>query len=259
MSIIEAIILGLIQGLTEFLPVSSSGHIEIGKAILGVEVKENLQFTVAVHAATVLSTLVVFRKEIIDLFIGFFKFKINDETKFVIKILLSTIPVLFVGFFLKDEVERLFDGNLLVVGIMLLVTALLLTLSKYLQRANTKPIGYRNAFIIGIAQAIAVMPGLSRSGSTISSGLILGNHREEVAKFSFLMVIIPILGAAVLDVAKGEFSTVDIQPIIAGFIAAFISGYVACSWMVKLVRKGNLIWFALYCAIVGLTAIIFSL
>ena len=259
MSIIEAIILGLIQGLTEFLPVSSSGHIEIGKAILGVEVKENLQFTVAVHAATVLSTLVVFRKEIIDLFIGFFKFKINDETKFVIKILLSTIPVLFVGFFLKDEVERLFDGNLLVVGIMLLVTALLLTLSKYLQRANTKPIGYRNAFIIGVAQAIAVMPGLSRSGSTISTGLILGNHRDEVAKFSFLMVIIPILGAAVLDIAKGEFSTVDIQPIIAGFIAAFISGYVACSWMVKLVRKGNLIWFALYCAIIGVSAIIFSL
>jgi len=259
MSIIEAIILGLIQGLTEFLPVSSSGHIEIGKAILGVEVKENLQFTVAVHAATVLSTLVVFRKEIIDLFIGFFKFKINDETKFVIKILLSTIPVLFVGFFLKDEVERLFDGNLLVVGIMLLVTALLLTLSKYLQRANTKPIGYRNAFIIGVAQAIAVMPGLSRSGSTISTGLILGNHRDEVAKFSFLMVIIPILGAAVLDIAKGEFSTVDIQPIIAGFIAAFISGYVACSWMVKLVRKGNLIWFALYCVIIGVSAIIFSL
>jgi len=259
MSIIEAIILGLIQGLTEFLPVSSSGHIEIGKAILGVEVKENLQFTVAVHAATVLSTLVVFRKEIIDLFIGFFKFKMNDETKFVLKIVLSTIPVLFVGFFLKDEVERLFDGNLLVVGIMLLVTALLLTLSKYLQRANTKPIGYRNAFIIGVAQAIAVMPGLSRSGSTISTGLILGNHRDEVAKFSFLMVIIPILGAAVLDIAKGEFSTVDIQPIIAGFIAAFISGYVACSWMVKLVRKGNLIWFALYCAIIGVSAIIFSL
>lgn len=259
MSIIEAIILGLIQGLTEFLPVSSSGHIEIGKAILGVEVKENLQFTVAVHAATVLSTLVVFRKEIIDLFIGFFKFKMNDETKFVLKILFSTIPVLFVGFFLKDEVEKLFDGNLQVVGIMLLVTALLLTLSKYLQRANTKPIGYRNAFIIGIAQAIAVMPGLSRSGSTISTGLILGNHRDEVAKFSFLMVIIPILGAAVLDFAKGEFTTVDIQPIIAGFIAAFVSGYVACSWMVKLVRKGNLIWFALYCAVVGLTAIIFSL
>lgn len=259
MSIIEAIILGIIQGLTEFLPVSSSGHIEIGKAILGVEVKENLQFTVAVHAATVLSTLVVFRKEIIDLFIGFFKFKMNDETKFILKILLSTIPVLFVGFFLKDEVEKLFDGNLLVVGIMLLVTALLLTLSKYLQRANTTPIGYRNAFIIGIAQAIAVMPGLSRSGSTISTGLILGNHRDEVAKFSFLMVIIPIFGAAALDVIKGDFSVVNIQPIIAGFIAAFISGYVACSWMVKLVRKGNLIWFALYCAIVGLTAIIFSL
>lgn len=259
MSIIEAIILGLIQGLTEFLPVSSSGHIEIGKAILGVEVKESLEFTVAVHTATVLSTLVVFRKEIIALLGGFLKFKMNDETKFVLKILLSTIPVLLVGFLLKEEVEKLFDGNLLVVGIMLLFTALLLTLSKYLQRANTKPIGYRDSFIIGIAQAIAVMPGLSRSGSTISTGLILGNHRDEVAKFSFLMVIIPILGAAVLDIAKGEFVIVDIQPIIAGFIAAFVSGYVACSWMVKLVRKGNLIWFALYCAVVGLTAIIFSL
>lgn len=259
MTIIEAIILGLIQGLTEFLPVSSSGHIELGKAILGVEIKEGVAFTVAVHAATVLSTLVVFRKDIINLFAGFFKFKMNVETQFVLKILLSTIPVLLVGIFLKDEVEKLFDGNLLVVGIMLLVTATLLTLSKYLQRANTKPITYRDSFIIGIAQAIAVLPGLSRSGSTISTGLMLGNNRDEVAKFSFLMVIIPILGAAFLDLAKGEFEPINIQPIIAGFIAAFITGYFACSWMVKLVRKGNLIWFAIYCAIVGLTAIIFAL
>lgn len=259
MTIIEAIILGLIQGLTEFLPVSSSGHIELGKAILGVEVKESIEFTVAVHAATVLSTLVVFRKDIINLFAGFFKFKMNVETQFVLKILLSTIPVLFVGIFLKDEVEKLFDGNLLIVGIMLVVTAILLTLSKYFQRTNTKPITYRDSFIIGIAQAIAVLPGLSRSGSTISTGLILGNNRDEVAKFSFLMVIIPILGAAFLDLAKGEFGIISLQPIIAGFIAAFISGYVACSWMVKLVRKGNLIWFAVYCAIVGLIAIIFAL
>ncbi|MGE0077766.1 MAG: undecaprenyl-diphosphate phosphatase [Bacteroidales bacterium] len=259
MTIIEAIILGLIQGLTEFLPVSSSGHIELGKAILGVNVQESLEFTIAVHAATVLSTLVVFRKDIINLFAGFFKFKMNDETKFVLKILLSTIPVLFVGFFLKDEVEKLFEGNLLIVGIMLLVTALLLTLSKYLQSVNTKPIGSRDSFIIGIAQAIAVLPGLSRSGSTISTGLILGNHRDEIAKFSFLMVIIPILGAAVLDVAKGDFGAISLQPVLAGFVAAFVSGYLACNWMVKLVRKGNLIWFAVYCAIVGLTAIIFSL
>lgn len=259
MSIIEAIILGLIQGLTEFLPVSSSGHIEIGKAILGVEVKDSLEFTVAVHAATVLSTLVVFRKDIVNLFAGFFKFRMNDETKFVLKILLSTLPVLFVGLFFKDKVETLFEGNLLIVGAMLLVTAILLTLSKYLQRANTRPISYRDSLIIGIAQAIAVLPGLSRSGSTISTGLILGNHRDEVAKFSFLMVIIPILGATFLDVAKGKFGAFSIQPIIAGFIAAFVSGYLACSWMVKLVRKGNLFWFAIYCAIIGLTAIIFSL
>ncbi len=259
MTIIEAIILGLIQGLTEFLPVSSSGHIELGKAILGVDVKESIEFTVAVHAATVLSTLVVFRKDIIELLTGFFKFKMNLETKFVLKILLSTIPVLFVGIFLKDEVEKLFDGSLLIVGAMLLVTATLLTLSKYLQRETTKPITYRDSFIIGIAQAIAVLPGLSRSGSTISTGLILGKHRDEVAKFSFLMVIIPILGAAFLDFAKGEFGAIDFKPVIAGFIAAFVSGYFACSWMVKLVRKGNLIWFAIYCAIVGLTAIIFAL
>ena len=259
MTIIEAIILGLIQGLTEFLPVSSSGHIEIGKAILGVEVKEGLEFTVAVHAATVLSTLVVFRKEIIDLFTGFFKFKMNVETHFIFKILVSTIPVLFVGFLLKDKVEMLFDGNLLIVGFMLLLTAGLLTLSKYLQKTNTKPVSYRDAPTIGIAQAIAVMPGLSRSGSTISTGLMLGNNRDEVAKFSFLMVIIPILGAAILDVAKGEFATVSVQPIVAGFIAAFVSGYIACSWMVKLVRKGNLIWFAVYCAIMGLAAIMYSL
>ncbi len=259
MSILEAIILGLIQGLTEFLPVSSSGHIELGKAILGVEIKDSIEFTVAVHAATVLSTLVVFRKEIAILFAGFFKFKMNPETQFVLKILASTIPVLLVGLFLKEEVEALFDGNLLVVGFMLLVTATLLALTKYFKKTTTKPIGYRNAFIIGIAQAIAVMPGLSRSGSTISTGLILGNHRDEVAKFSFLMVIIPILGAAILDLAKGEFASVDIQPLAAGFVAAFVSGYIACSWMIKLVRKGNLIWFAAYCAIAGTAAIIYSL
>ncbi|MCB8965012.1 MAG: undecaprenyl-diphosphate phosphatase [Bacteroidales bacterium] len=259
MSILEAIILGVIQGLTEFLPVSSSGHIELGKAILGVEIKDSIEFTVAVHAATVLSTLVVFRKEIASLFAGFFKFKMNPETQFVLKILVSTIPVLLVGLFLKEKVEALFDGNLLVVGFMLLVTATLLALTKYFKKTTTKPIGYRNAFIIGIAQAIAVMPGLSRSGSTISTGLILGNHRDEVAKFSFLMVIIPILGAAILDLAKGEFASVDIQPLAAGFVAAFVSGYIACSWMIKLVRKGNLIWFAAYCAIAGTAAIIYSL
>lgn len=259
MSTIQAIILGIIQGLTEFLPVSSSGHIELGKAILGIEVKESLEFTIAVHAATVLSTIVVFRKDILELLGGFFKFRMNNETHFIFKILISTIPVLFIGLFFKDQVETLFEGNLLIVGSMLLVTAILLTLSKYLQKATTRPIGYRDSIIIGIAQAIAVLPGLSRSGSTISTGLMLGNHRDEVAKFSFLMVIIPILGAAFLDVVKSDFGTVSLPSIVAGFIAAFISGYIACSWMVKLVKKGNLIWFAIYCAIVGVIAIISAL
>lgn len=259
MSTIQAIILGIIQGLTEFLPVSSSGHIELGKAILGIEVKESLEFTIAVHAATVLSTIVVFRKDILELLGGFFKFRMNNETHFIFKILISTIPVLFIGLLFKDQVETLFEGNLLIVGSMLLVTAILLTLSKYLQKATTRPIGYRDSIIIGIAQAIAVLPGLSRSGSTISTGLMLGNHRDEVAKFSFLMVIIPILGAAFLDVVKSDFGTVSLPSIVAGFIAAFISGYIACSWMVKLVKKGNLIWFAIYCAIVGVIAIISAL
>lgn len=259
MTTIEALILGLIQGLTEFLPVSSSGHIEIGKAILGVNVPDSLEFTIAVHAATVLSTLVVFRKDIISLFSGFFKFKMNSETQFVLKLLLSTIPVLVVGVFFKEDVEKLFEGNLLIVGVMLLVTAALLTLSRFLQKTQTKPISYRTSLIIGLAQAVAVLPGLSRSGSTISTGLMLGNNRDEVAKFSFLMVIIPILGAAMLDLLKGEFGSVSSSSILAGFVAAFVSGYLACSWMVKLVRKGNLVGFAVYCAAVGVVAIISAL
>ena len=194
MSWLEALILGIIQGLTEFLPVSSSGHLELGKAILGVEAKESLIFTVVVHGATVLSTIVVFYKEIIDLFVGFFKFKWNDSTKYIAKIAISMIPVLIVGLFFKDEVEALFAGNILLVGSMLIVTAILLGFT-YFAKKNTKSIGFIDSFIIGVAQAFAVIPGISRSGSTIATGILLGNKKELVARFSFLMVLIPIIGA----------------------------------------------------------------
>lgn len=261
MTVFQAIILGIIQGLTEFLPVSSSGHIEIGKVLLGVEVAESLEYSIAVHAATVLSTIVVFRKDIATLLRGFFKFRYNTETRFLLNIAVSMIPVFIVGLFFKDQVEALFTGNLLLVGSMLLITALLLTLSRVVGRSNTASIGYIDSLIIGIAQAIAVLPGISRSGATISAGLMLGKNRDEVARFSFLMVIIPILGAAFLDLLSGEMASsgFNFSVIIAGFVSAFVAGYFACSWMVKLVRRGNLLWFALYCLAVGLIAVIFGL
>ncbi len=259
MSFIEAIILGIIQGLTEFLPVSSSGHLEIGKVLLGVNTLDSLSFTVAVHGATVLSTLVVFRKDIATLIMGLLKFKWNEETQFIAKIFVSMIPVLFVGFFLKDYVEGLFTGNLLFVGLMLLVTASLLTISSIIKPKAQKPVGFIDSLVIGFAQAIAVIPGISRSGATISTGLILGNRKEDVARFSFLMVIIPILGANFLDIVNGDFSAssgVGTGAIIVGFIAAFIAGYLACTWMINIVKKGKLYWFAIYCAIIGVFAIV---
>lgn len=255
MTIFQAIIIGIIQGLTEFLPVSSSGHIELSKAILGVNLDNNLEFSIAVHVATVLSTLLVFRKEIIDLFSGFFSFKLNDQTHFVFKLLISAIPVGVIGVLFKDQVEFLFEGNLAVVGLMLLVTAILLVLTRLVKPKTTKPIGYIDSIIIGLAQAAAVMPGLSRSGTTISTGLLLGKNRDEVARFSFIMVIIPVLGAAFLDIMKGDISNIISWPVIAGFIAAFVSGFLACSFMLRIVRKGNLYWFALYCALVGIVAL----
>jgi len=257
MSIIQAIILGIIQGLTEFLPVSSSGHLEIGKVLLGANIQDNLGFTVILHCATVLSTLVVFRKEIVDLFMGFLKFKMNDETSYVFKILLSMIPVGLVGFFLKDKIEALFEGNLILVGSMLLLTALLLALSYYVKHKESRSISYFDSVIIGIAQAVAVLPGLSRSGSTIATGLLLGNKKSDVAKFSFLMVILPILGMTLFDLKSGAFNSMqgELVPMFAGFITAFIIGYIACKLMINLVKKGKLIWFALYCAIVGFIAI----
>ncbi|MFA8300809.1 MAG: undecaprenyl-diphosphate phosphatase [Hyphomicrobiales bacterium] len=255
---IEAIILGIIQGLTEFLPVSSSGHLEIGKALLGVEAQESLIYTVVVHGATVLSTIVVFRQEILKLIQDFFKFKWNESTQYIVKIGISMIPVLLVGIFFKDQVESLFTGNILLVGFMLLFTAILLSFT-YFSKSRKKDVGFWDALIIGIAQAVAVLPGISRSGSTIATGILLGNKKENVAKFSFLMVLLPIIGANLLDIASGEFvHDVAISPLALGlgFISAFVSGLLACKLMIRIVNKGKLIYFAIYCLIVGVIAII---
>ena len=252
---LQALILGLVQGLTEYLPVSSSGHLAIGSYLFGIEGDENLAFTVAVHVATVLSTLVILWKEIDWIFRGLFKMQLNDETRYVINIIISMIPVGIVGVFFKDTVENIFGSGLLIVGCMLLLTAMLLTFSYYAKPRQKEKISLRDAFIIGIAQACAVMPGLSRSGSTIATGL-LGNKKEKLAQFSFLMVIPPILGEALLDIlkaVKGEelFGGIDTMSLIIGFLAAFISGCLACQWMINVVKKGKLIYFGIYCAIAG--------
>ena len=263
MSLIEAIILGIIQGLTEFLPVSSSGHLEIGKALLGVEIEESLGFTVLVHMATVLSTITVFYSEIKALLAGIFRFKWNDEMRYGAKLIFSAIPVLVVGLFFESEVEILFNRNgtgLVLVGIALLGTSLLLGLTYFIKTHSQRRISFSNAFIMGLAQALAVIPGLSRAGATIATGLLLKNNKEEVARFSFLMVLLPIIGASLLKLldwsAEGSPET-DILPLVAGFFAAYISGFLACKWMIKIVTKGKLIWFAIYCLAIGLIAIIF--
>jgi len=255
---IEAIVLGLIQGFTEFLPVSSSGHLEIGKALFGINPDETFYFTIVVHGATVLSTLVVFREEIIQLLRGLFKFTLNDETKYILKLVISMIPVALVGLFLKDEVEALFNGDMVFIGSMLLVTAMLLATGHFKKRGE-RSVGYLDALIIGIAQAVAVIPGISRSGATISTGLILGNRKEELAKFSFLMVLVPVLGANYLDLISVEKTGggAGAGVLLLGAVAAFISGYLACRWMINLVKKSKMIWFALYCTILGLITILF--
>jgi len=262
MTWIEALILGIIQGLTEFLPVSSSGHLEIGKALLNVEVKEDLSFTVMVHFATVLSTITVFFKEIKHLMAEFFQFRWNDSTRYIVKILISMIPVMALGLFFSEEVESLFGGNLVIVGAALLVTATLLAFAYLFKSEGRKKIPFSDAFIIGIAQAIAVIPGISRSGATISTGLLLKNKREDVARFSFLMVLLPIIGAAILDMLSWSnasvAATVPLTSLIIGFVAAYVSGYLACSWMISIVKKGKLIWFAVYCAVIGSISIILS-
>ena len=265
MNWIEALVLGLIQGLTEYLPVSSSGHLAIGQALFGMEDgADNLMFTVAVHVATVLSTLVILWSEIDWILKGLFKFKMNDETKYALNIVVSMIPVGIVGVFFKDTVEEIFGSGLLVVGICLLLTATLLTFSYLAKPRQKENISWKDALIIGIAQACAVLPGLSRSGSTIATGLILGNKKESLAQFSFLMVIPPILGEALLDVmkaVKGEavLGGIDTLPLCIGFLAAFISGCFACKWMINIVKKGKLIYFGIYCAIAGTATILFGL
>lgn len=261
---LQALILGIIQGLTEYLPVSSSGHLEIGNALLGVEIEENLTFDVMLHVATVLSTLVVLWSEIDWIMRGLFKFQMNAETKYALNIVVSMIPVGIVGVLFKDQIEELFTGNLLLVGCCLLVTAALLTFTYFAKPRQKEHLSWLDALIIGIAQAIAVLPGVSRSGSTIATGLLLGNKKEKLAQFSFLMVIPPILGQALLSVmkfAKGEeaFGGVGALSMAIGFVAAFLSGCLACKWMIDIVKKGKLVYFGIYCAIVGLVAITYSL
>ena len=267
METIEALILGLLQGLTEYLPVSSSGHLAIGSHILGIEAEENLMFTVAVHVATVLSTLVVLGGEIIRLVRGTFGpfnagasglARLNADQRYMLNILVSMIPIFVVGIFFKDTVERIFGQGLLVVGCCLLVTAGLLAYSYYGKPRQKESISLVDAFIIGIAQAVAVLPGLSRSGSTIATGLILGNNKAHMAQFSFLMVIPPILGEALLDTIKAAkegfsaaFGDLSVMALVVGFVAAFVSGIAACKWMIGIVRRGKLIYFAYYCVAVG--------
>ena len=260
---LQAIILGVVQGLTEFLPVSSSGHLAIFKELLGVEAAEDLMFEVTVHAATVLATIVVFWEPIVQLFAGLFKFKYNDETDYICKILVGTIPVMIVGLFFKDQVEELFN-SLWVVGGALLLTAVLLYFSDAAAKAKARDSEARNgisfwqALLVGVGQAFAVLPGLSRSGATISTGLVSGVKREVVAQFSFLMVIIPILGEMFLSIVSGELaaSTTGLLPLALGFIAAFVTGLFACKAMIALVKKAQLKWFALYCVIVGFIVIL---
>ena len=267
LSWLEALILGVIQGLTEYLPVSSSGHLAIGQALFGLNSgEENLAFTVLLHVATVLSTIVILWREIVWLFADLFKFKWNEGTKYIVNIVISMIPVGIVGLFFKDKVEAVFGSGLLVVGICLMVTSALLAFSYWARPRQREQISPWHAFVIGIAQAIAVLPGLSRSGSTIATGLLLGNKKEKLAQFSFLMVIPPILGEALLDVKDMaevgvSASLGGISPVaaLAGFLSAFAVGCLACKWMIDIVKKGKLIWFAAYCAVVGLATIIIPL
>ena len=261
MDVLDAVILGIIQGLTEFLPVSSSGHLELGKAILGDTSvpEESLLFTVVLHFATALSTLVVFRKDVFEIIGGLLSFKWNEETKFSLKIIISMIPAVLVGLLFEEQLEALFGGNILFVGFMLLITALLLWLADKAKNTG-KSVSYSNAFVIGISQAIAMLPGISRSGATISTSVLLGNDKTKAARFSFLMVVPLIFGKIAKDLLSGELmdSSADFSILAIGFVAAFIAGLVACTWMIALVKKSKLSWFAVYCFVVGLAAIIFA-
>jgi undecaprenyl-diphosphatase len=258
----DALVLGAIQGLTEFLPVSSSGHIELGKAVLGTDIgnkEENLLFTVIVHFATALSTIIVFRKDIIELLKGLFSFKWNKETQFASKIVLSMIPAIVIGLLFEKQLEALFEGKIILVGFMLIITGALLFLAGRAKK-TTKGVTWKDALIIGVSQAIAMLPGISRSGATISTSVLLGNDRTKAARFSFLMVVPLIFGKIAkdgLDIIKGDviLDTVSTTPLIVGFLAAFITGLAACTWMISLVRKAKLHYFSYYCFGVGIIAI----
>lgn len=261
MGLLEAIILGIVQGLTEFLPVSSSGHLEIVKELLNVEAQEpNLLMTVVLHAATALSTIVIFRKDIKEILVGLVQFKWNEEFKFSLKIILSMVPAACVGLLFEDEIEQLFGGQILLVGSMLLITGLLLFLADKAKKTDQK-VNFSNALVIGISQAIAILPGISRSGATISTSVLLGVDREKAARFSFLMVVPLILGKMSKDILSGDLlvDNSGILPLSLGFIAAFITGLVACKWMIKLVKNSQLKYFAYYCFIIGSITIIASL
>lgn len=261
MSWLEALILGIIQGLTEFLPVSSSGHLELSKFILGDTSlpEESLLMTVVLHAATAISTLVVFRKDVAEIFIGLFQLKWNEQTIFSLKIILSMIPAALAGIFLEEQIEALFGGRILLVGSMLIVTAILLFLADK-AKTSKKGVGYWDAIIIGISQAIAIIPGISRSGATISTSVLLGIDRSKAARFSFLMVVPLILGAMAKDLMSGEinYESTLMIPLIVGFVAAFFTGILACTWMIALVKRAKLSWFAIYCLIIGTLAISYN-
>ncbi|MEL6809931.1 MAG: undecaprenyl-diphosphate phosphatase [Bacteroidota bacterium] len=257
----ESIVLGIVQGLTEFLPVSSSGHLELGKALLGDNSvpEESLLFTVVLHFATALSTLVVFRKDVWEILSGLFKFTWNEETQFSLKIIVSMLPAVIVGVLFEEQLEAFFGGSIAFVGGMLIITAILLWLADR-ARNTGKKVSYKNAFVIGISQAIAMLPGISRSGATISTSVLLGNDKTKAARFSFLMVVPLIFGKIAKDIVSGDLSTetANFTTLGLGFAAAFISGLFACTWMIALVRKSKLSWFAIYCLVVGIIAIIVS-
>ncbi len=257
MTLLEALILGIVQGLTEFLPVSSSGHLELGKVLLGIEATSDVTFTVVVHGATVLSTIVVFRRDIVDLVKGAFQFRWNPSTDYIAKLALSAIPVVIIGLFFKEPIESLFNNNVLLVGSMLIITGSLLAFTYYSPKDGGE-VSSAKALVIGVAQAIAVMPGISRSGATIAVGLLLGVDKKKIARFSFLMVLVPIIGANAKDILDGGManSTVAALPLIVGFVAAFTAGVLACKWMITIVTRGKLIHFAVYCYIVVTGAII---
>lgn len=260
METLEAIILGAVQGLTEFLPVSSSGHLQLAKELMGVELEENLTFDVTLHAATVLSTIVVLWSEVWWLIRGVFSRGMNDEKRYFVKLVISMIPIGIVGMLFMEQIDALLaaDYIMVVVGAMLLFTSVLLSFAYYARPREKESISYRDAFIIGLSQAVASMPGLSRSGTTIATGLLLGNKKSAVATFSFLMVLAPIIGQTLLDLMDGGLSATSIGtvPLIAGFVTSFVVGCLACRFMINIVKRGKLVWFALYCAIVGVVAIV---